>query len=154
MKSWTEPAEKIVEYQPWWLKTAHGVKCVEVDSFHFRAQGLVVHIPGTDDRDSAQLLAGTKIAVEKGQLADLGSGDFYWHQLEGLSVISEYQGQHYRLGVVYRLLETGANDVLVVHADADSIDNRERLVPYVPQIYVQNVSLEDKVITVNWDPEF
>ena len=35
-----------------------------------------------------------------------------------------------RIGTVVSLLETGANDVMVVKGDAESIDRRERLIPY------------------------
>ena len=48
------------------------------------------------------------------------------------------------------LIETGANDVLVVKANADSIDDRERLVPYLPGDTIVRVSLEEGVIEVDW----
>jgi len=154
VKSSTEPAEQILQYSPWWLKTRHGVKPVEIDDHQQHNTGLVVHIKGVDDRDEAAAYTLVDIAVERSQLPELDTGDYYWHQLIGLSVISEYQGAEYTLGVVDKLLETGANDVLVVKANDASMDDRERLVPYVPDVYVKAIDLEAGSIRVEWDPEF
>lgn len=154
MKSFTEPEHQILDYSPWWLKTKHGVKPVEIDDAQRHSNGWVVHIKGIDDRDLAAALTPVDIAVEKALLPDLDEGEFYWHQLIGLTVVSEFEGETYHLGVVEQMLETGANDVLVVKASSASIDERERLVPYVPDIYVIRVDTEKGEIRVEWDPAF
>ncbi|WP_188150381.1 ribosome maturation factor RimM [Teredinibacter waterburyi] len=154
VKSFTSPESNILNYAPWWLKTRHGVKKIEIDSHSLRANGLVVHIKGVDDRDVAADYSATDIAIERDLLPDLDAGDFYWSQLIGLRVVSEYQGNVYDFGIVEQLLETGANDVLVIKADDQSIDQRERLVPYVLDTYVTSVNLDTGEIRVAWDPEF
>ena len=45
-------------------------------------------------------------------------------------------------------METGANDVLVVHGDA------ERLIPFVQPDVIQRIDLSAGVIEVDWDPDF
>ncbi len=154
VKSFTQPEANILDYAPWWLKTRHGVKPVEIDETMQRSQGLVVHIIGLDDRDEAAELRGVKIAMERDQLPALDEGEYYWDQLIGLSVISCYGAHDQHLGVVESLLETGANDVLVIKANDSSMDDRERLVPYLPDSVVQKVDLEQGVIVVDWDPDF
>ena len=52
------------------------------------------------------------------------------------------------LGTVQSMMETGANDVLVVNGD------RERLIPWIEGDVVQTVDLEKGSIVVDWDPEF
>ena len=54
------------------------------------------------------------------------------------------------LGTVQRLLETGANDVLVVTPSDDSIDDRERLIPWLPDEVIKQVDLQEKTIAVSW----
>ncbi len=51
-------------------------------------------------------------------------------------------------------METGANDVLVVRGDADSLDRQERLLPWTPGEVVRAVDLEAGELRVDWDPEF
>ncbi len=161
--SQTEPPENIFSYQPWYLKTRHGVK--EVELLEWRphggkqakgkeGSGFVVSIAGIEDRNQAELLAPVDIAVDNTVFADLEEGEYYWHQLEGLRVISEFNNQPFDLGVVTRLMATGANDVLVVQGDSDSLDQKERLIPYVPDQFVKSIAISQGVIHVEWDPEF
>jgi 16S rRNA processing protein RimM len=49
---------------------------------------------------------------------------------------------------VDHLIETGANDVLVVRGE------REHLVPFVREQVVKSVDLEAGVMRVDWDPDF
>ena len=150
----TEPADNIFSYNPWRLKTRHGVRTVEIDASKAHGTGFVVHIKGVDDRTQAEAYVRASIAVDKSQLAPLEDGDYYWHQLQGLRVVTEVEGHSVCLGCVNHLLETGANDVLVVQGGADSHDDRERLIPFVPGQFVQSVDLQAGIIRVDWDPEF
>ena len=91
--------------------------------------------------------------VEADGLPELDEGDYYWHQLQGLQVWGREPGssdQRVLLGRVDYLIDTGANDVLVIKASKGSIDERERLVPYLPGDVVSRVSLEEEVIEVDW----
>ena len=58
------------------------------------------------------------------------------------------------LGEVSHLLETGANDVLVVQKCTGSLDDKERLIPYVPEQFIKDINLDTGMILVDWDPEF
>lgn len=152
--SYTEVAEDLFAFNPWWLKTAQGVKQIEIDEARPHGKSFVAHIKGVHDRDVAVQFTGADIAIERDLLPELDEGEFYWSQLEGLVVISRYADQQLRLGKVEKLLETGANDVLVVVADEQSIDQRERLIPYVPEQFVLLVDLAAGELHVDWDPEF
>lgn len=151
--SHTQPPDNLFSYPTWWLKTAHGVKPFEVDAHRPHNKGFVAHIKGLDDRDEAAKLRGVTIAIERTDMPELEKGEYYWYQLQGLAVISQFEGQSVRLGRVSSLIETGANDVLVVAPEPDSLDDRERLLPYIDQC-VAKVDLEGGYLTVDWDPDF
>lgn len=151
--SFTQPADNIFDYRPWWINTAQGWRELQIDQHRLHQHSFVVHVKGIDDRDAARLLCQLDIAVEKSQLHGLEDGEYYWHQLIGLGVVSHYQGKEYRLGSVKEMLETGANDVFVVQGDSDSIDTQERLIPYVDQ-FVTKIDLQAQKVVVDWDPEF
>ena len=151
--SYTEQVEAVFDYQPWWIDTAQGRQQLVVDDWKRHGDGLVVHIKGVDDRDLARAWCQQDILVAKTELPGLSSDDFYWHQLVGMAVISHFEGQTTRWGVVKSLLETGANDVLVIGGDAENIDREERLIPYAEQ-FVTNIDLQTQTIDVIWDPEF
>ena len=51
------------------------------------------------------------------------------------------------------LIETGANDVLIVKGNRDSMDLEERLIPYSDE-FVKRIDLSKREIFVNWDPDF
>ena len=151
--SFTQDPQKIFNYQPWLVDKDMDLQSIEVDQWKNHGDGLLVHIKGIDDRDIARTWCQKDIRVEVSSLPKLSASEFYWHQLEGLVVYSRFDDSVQRLGTVTSLLETGANDVLVVQGDAESIDCQERLIPYSQQ-YVLNVDIQQQRIDVAWDPNF
>jgi len=150
----TQPKDNIFQYSPWWLKTRHGVKTFEVDEHQAHGTGHIAHLRGIDDRDQAETLARVEIAIDRSQLSDLSEGDYYWSQLIGLRVITVFGGLKQDLGTVSNLMETGSNDVLVVQGDGQSLDHKQRLIPYLPGQFVLAVELDQGQMQVDWDPEF
>lgn len=147
VRSYTDPPENLLDYRPWQLDREDEGHVKEVRLLEGRLQGaiLVVHLEGVEDRDQALMLRGMKITVPREVFPSPPEGTYYWDDLVGLRV-KTLQGQD--IGVVSGLLETGANDVLVVKAD------RERLIPFVLGSYVKRVDLREGVLEVDWDPEF
>ena len=151
--SYTEPAENLFAFGAWQLKRRGSLEPVEFDEWKRHGKGMIAHIAGVDDRTLAESFKGLKIVVEADRLPALEEGDFYWHQLQGLQVWGREPGtsdDRVLLGTVDYLIETGANDVLVVKATKDSIDDRERLIPYLPGDVVTRVSLEEGMVEVDW----
>ena len=52
------------------------------------------------------------------------------------------------------MLETGANDVMVVQGDAASIDQAERLLPWVEGQVVTDVNLDAGMVRVDWEKDW
>lgn len=153
--SYTEPQENFLGFGQWVLRRRGAVEPIEFDDGRVQGKGLVAHIAGVDDRTLAESYRGLEVAVPADSLPDLETGDYYWSQLQGLQVWCRDQSpeagdQRVLLGSVGYLIETGANDVLVVKPTQDSIDDRERLIPYLPGSVVTRVDLAEAVIEVDW----
>lgn len=149
--SYTDPKEGILSYRDWALDLDGRRVPVKVEEGRRQGQAIVVRLKNIDDRNVALKYCGAKVIVATHELPELPEGEFYWFQLEGLEVHT-VEGEC--LGTVHHLLETGSNDVLVVHASAGSIDQRERLIPYLPDQVVKEVSLACGRMVVSWDLEF
>ncbi len=150
--SFTDEHEAILDYFPWSLKLGNKIQSVDITDWRKHNNGLIVKVTGIDDRDIAQTIVGSEIFVMQDVLPELPEGDFYWRDLMGMSVVTE---QGYNLGVVSDIMETGANDVLVVKANpTDGFGKKERLIPYLLEQVVKSVSAETKQICVDWDPGF
>ena len=175
--SLTDPLTNVFDYQPWYISAGRGVgvphsaleaslvsqvKLCEketlrqIELLDWRPQGkvFVVQIKGVTSRNQAELLCPADVVVEKSLLSPLEEGEYYWHQLLGCRVVSEFEGGRFDFGVVRYIESTGANDVLVVEGDEKSCDAKDRWLPFVLGEFVSNVDLDDQVITVNWDPDF
>jgi len=145
----TEPRDNILNYSPWYLRRQDGWQPYEVIAGRLHGKGIVAQLADCPDRDAAAELIGSSIAIRPDQLPAAGEDEYYWSDLRGLKVITI---QGVELGRVVNLMETGANDVLVVREAGEQ--GRERLIPFIRHQVIQEVDLENGQLTVDWDPEF
>ncbi len=142
----TQPKQNILQYSPLLLRLDGNWQAFEIETGRLQGKSLVAKLTGCDDRDKAEALKGTVIAVNRSQLPEISKpGEYYWLDLEGLEVYT-VEGQ--LLGSISRLIETGSNDVMIVNGD------RERLVPYIWEQVVKHVDLDSQKMIVDWDPLF
>lgn len=149
--SHTQPLDNVLNYPVWTLRKGQQQQQVTVTAGRVQGRVLVVQLKGLNDRNEALELVDWEICVPQSELPDLSEGEYYWHQLVGLQVVT-LEGQ--LLGRIDHLLETGSNDVMVVKPCAGSIDQRERLLPYLPDLYVKHIDLSEGIMQVDWDSEF
>jgi len=143
----TDPPANILDYSPWYLKLTGGWQAFKLQQGQVHGKGIIARLGECTNRDAASPLLGAEIAVDRDQLPVLAENEYYWSDLVGLEVFNQ-AGQ--TLGVVDHLLETGANDVLVVMAQ----DKQECLIPYVVGDVVKEIDLERGCLRVDWDPEY
>lgn len=124
--------------------------CVVVKALQVHGKGHIARLSGIADRNQAEALRGGEIQVAAAHFPDAGDDEVYWRDLEGLEVWCTEDGSRSLLGSVKTLLETGANDVLVVAPCEGSIDDREHLVPWIPDQVITDIALTDRRIEVNW----
>lgn len=153
--SWTDPPEGILDYPCWQLRLPGGWEKHELRAGQRQGKGLVAQLAGCEDRDQALRFLQADIAVGRHELPALAEGEYYWRDLEGLRVLGRTpEGRSVLLGVVDHLLATGANDVLIVKPTEDSVDGRERLIPWVEDKVVTGVDLAARELRVDWDPDY
>lgn len=147
--SYTEPRENIVSYRSWCIGSDNNWQRYELAEGKRHGKGVVARITQIVDREQAAELVGCDIAVDRDALPASEEGKYYWTDLVGL-IVATPDGQV--LGRVAGLVETGANDVLVVKGDGDG--EHERLIPFVLDQVIMDVDLSDGKIVVDWDPDF
>jgi len=116
-------------------------KVLKVRSKHSRS--IVLSLEGIDDRTQAEALVGMEIFMERAQLPPLASGEYYWDEIEGISVVS-IGGEE--LGILSDVLSTDAHDIYVVKGDRGEI-----LVPAIRQM-VKDIDPDRGVMVVDLPP--
>src|SRR5699024_8188144 len=141
--SYTRPVDGLIRYERWFLDHFAQEGChdawrpLRVVAAKRHGKALVAQLAVPDgrvlaDRDIAAGLLGADVAVARSDMPVLPPGEYYWHDLIGLEVANRAAES---LGQVTGMMETGANDVLVVKGE------RERLIPFVPGVIVDHVDL-------------
>ena len=148
LQPFTEEPDSLLDYPEWWIEGEDGWKRCRVEEAEVHGPEVAARIEGCEDRDQAARYRGRQVAVPRGAFPEAGENEYYWADLIGLRVVNE-AGED--LGTVSRVIETGANDVLVVEGMVHS--DRERLIPFIEQV-VRKVDLPGAVIRVDWGSDY
>lgn len=140
MHSFTDPRENIINYSPWILQQADSNQQFAVIGGKRQGKSVIAQLENISDRDTAAKFCNWQIFITRKQMPT--TDDFYWADLVGLEVHSQSGAT---LGVVDHLIETGANDVLVVKGEGG-----EHLIPFLLVQIVKNIDLAKQTMTVDW----
>lgn len=153
--SHTRPVDNLLHYSRWFLGRIGERRPDIWRSFYVvdaRPHGRTLIAQLADDagdvisdRDTAVALVDADIAVARADMPEPARGEYYWHDLVGLEVINR---GGVTFGRVTAMMETGANDVLVVDGD------RRRLIPFVVGAIVDRVDIETGRMVVDWEADF
>jgi 16S rRNA processing protein RimM len=149
---YSQDADALLNVKTWWLDkpTLHAVT---VRSAKLHGGDVVATLVGMRDRDEAEALKGASVQVARSEFPALEEDEYYWSDLIGLDVVN-LQGE--ALGKVTDMMHNGAQSILRITPVADPAAEgkaQERLVPFVDQ-FVKTVSLEQKLITLDWGLDF
>ncbi len=106
--------------------------------------GILIGLEGVPNAEQAARFTGKTVFVPAEGRPPLPEGEYYHHQIIGLTVFDE-DGRN--LGVVVEIIETGANDVYVVRGE----EGREVLLPALKQVLLE-INLEEKRMKVHLLP--
>jgi 16S rRNA processing protein RimM len=143
--SFTNPKKNIINYSPWLLKRGNEERQVKVVDGVVHSKAVIAQLDGINDRDLAAKLMGWDVFISPDQLPKVAKDEYYWYELIGLSVETNLGVS---LGVVDSLLETGANDVLIVKGE------RERAIPFIQGQTIISIDQEARRVIVDWEPDF
>jgi 16S rRNA processing protein RimM len=143
--SFTGSRENILKYSPWLLKKGSETKTINVLDGALQGRSVVAKFEGIDDRDQALAFMGWQIFIKPEQLPKAAAGEYYWSDLIGLKVETT---EGVELGHIDNLLETGANDVVIIKGE------RERAVPFLQGQTIVHIDLQAGKMVVDWDPGF
>ena len=139
--SFTDPQENILELSPWLINKCGEFQVVCVEKSRI-GNGVFVKLKGLDNCDIARRYINLDISLDRSKLPLLPDNQYYLADLEGLKVLDNFGKE---IGIVDRVFETGANDVLVIKKG-----NKELLVPYIKDV-ITKVDLKSKTIEIDYE---
>jgi 16S rRNA processing protein RimM len=111
----------------WFVPPPSGVRCGRIEDVRRGPKGPLVKVSGIDDITAAQKLVGSEMIAKAEELpaawTEEPEAEF---DAEGLTVTDEVHGL---LGEVVEVIETGANEVWVVHGPLGEV-----LLPVIDQV--------------------
>ncbi|MGE4545213.1 MAG: ribosome maturation factor RimM [Pedobacter sp.] len=119
------------------LRGDETVRVCACDKADWHKGNVVLHLEGIKDVNSAQPLVGCEVAVQREDVPVLPAGEYYWHQLKGLTASDR------RLGVIGRIddiFTTAAHDIYVVVGSYGEV-----LVPAV-DVFLVEVDLQKRCV--------
>jgi 16S rRNA processing protein RimM len=141
----TAAARNLLAYPRWWVGRGADWQEHEVAEAGVQStKAVIARLAGCEEREAAARFRGSEIAVPRSQLPPPQPGEYYWVDLMGLRVVNSEARE---LGSVVQILQTGANDVLVVQGE------RERLIPFLEGVILE-VDRHGGVMRVNWSADY
>lgn len=101
--------------------TGRELVVVRVRPFH---RAWLLHFEGFELREDVDALRDQYLALRAEDVRDLGPGEFYYHELVGMQVVT---GEKRAVGAVTEVIEAPQGPMLLVRGEA-----KEHLVPFAP----------------------
>ena len=109
-------------------------------------------INNIDDVEAIKVYTNTNLYIDSIKLPELPSDEAYWHDLVGMQVID--QNANEILGIVDGLNNYGSDDCLLVKPTQESVDNQERLIPFIKEKFIKAINKKKKVLEVDWKKDY
>ena len=128
----TDYPERLWEHEHFYLArpdTPDTVARYRIEGLRSHKNILLLKLEGCDERTAAERLRGMLVQIPFEKAIPLEEGEYYYFQLIGVSVETE-SGEW--LGRVAEVLDTGANDVYIVHGPRG-----EMLLPAIENVVLE-----------------
>ena len=143
LNSFTRPPENIKSYNSFFMKESSQFIELEVKKITTSGKNLVIFLNNCNSLDQAEEnFKGKELFIPKSDLPEL-EDMYFWNDLIGLEVI--IRSSEKSLGKVHSLMETGANDVLIIK----NSNQEDILIPFIIKQVILEVT--EKSIYVDWE---
>lgn len=121
-------------------------KCImlEISNVRYFKQFVILKFKGIDDINDVEAYKGMDLYVTREDALPLEDGEYYICDLIGLQVIDDTGRE---VGVLTDVLQTGANDVYVVQANAE-FGSKELLFPVIDEC-ILDVDMDKREVKVH-----
>ncbi len=110
-----------------------------LDSVQTGKECFILKLGGVEDKDAASRLVGSSIWMPLEKMKTLPAGEYYWHEIIGLQVVTE-EGRI--LGRIESVFPTGGNDVYVCRGNA-----KEILLPAIDDV-IRKIDMDQRMMVV------
>jgi len=146
IQSFSSPLENILNYPSWIINNQGEEDFYSIEQGRKQNNKIVVKLEKIDDRNTAESLINSKIQILRSDLPKLSNENYYWSDLVGLSVLNSEETV---IGKIESLIETGANDVMVII----TLKDERILIPFVMHEIIKEVNVELNYIKIDWSIE-
>ncbi len=127
-------------YTVFFAGEGEAVSPVKISSWRVADKALLLLIEGAEDRDKAALFTGKSLYVKRSEMPPLKEGEYYYADVEGMSVIDDNSGG--TLGLVEDIKPWGDYDMLFIRTG-----RKVWLLPVTGE-FVKSMDIEGAIIRV------
>ena len=150
LNSYCSPQENILNYSDFLIEDSQ-ISDFKITYVRKINKKFYAKINSIDNIDDIKNYTNSKLFINSEDLPKL-TDENYWHELIGMQV--EDLNSNDILGMVDTLNNFGANDCLVIKPTKNSIDNKERLIPFIKDTFIKSINENKKIIKVDWQKEY
>lgn len=147
LQTFTQPPENIFEYKGWYVLHKKLWQPVKLAEYKLHGSTWIIHLEGINTKEEAALYSNFSIAVLRNELPRLEEGEYYWSDLEGLSVFTK---EGLSLGKIEYLYENTGQDIMAVKSALPGQQSKERHIPFIWEETVLEVDIIENKVIVDW----
>ncbi len=137
----TDEKERFKDLKKVILDTGKEQKVLEIQSVRFFKNLVILKFKGIDNINDIEMYKGKDLLVTREDAVPLEEGEYFIADLLDLDV---YSDEDEKIGVLYDVMQTGANDVYVVKTE----EGKEILLPAIDEC-ILDIDLEESRMTVH-----
>ena len=150
LNSFCNPPKNIIGYAEH-IKTNDDID-LKIEYIKENNSKFLSKIKGIADVDEIKKHTNIMLYISSKNLPEIKQDEIYWHDLEGMVVIGHNKNEI--LGAVKELNNFGSNECLIIQPTDDSVDEQQRLIPFIKEIFIDSIDKKNRVIKVNWQSDY